>query len=176
MMNALRPLEWALLGLATLLAALIALVLSGVAHSPDWLPEQAPRNLAHHSAQAPRAPEATLESLSNTWETPLFSTDRSPDRAVQQANVQVTTLTGMTLSGVIIDGSLRVALLKQNDGPPLKIRQGQRLANGWTLDSVEPMQAVFSLDGRTQALRLPAPRLPPPSNIPPITLTNDLAQ
>ncbi|MFJ4143852.1 hypothetical protein [Pseudomonas sp. NPDC089734] len=175
MIHALRPLEWALLGLAAMLAALIALVLSGAAHSPDWLPEQAPRTPVNHSAQAHRAPEATLESLSNTWQTPLFSTDRSPDRAVQQASVQAASLVGMTLSGVIIDGSLRVALLRQSDGPALKIKQGQRLANGWTLDRVEPMQAVFSLDGRTQALRLPAPRLPPPSNTPPITLTNDSA-
>lgn len=175
MISALRPVEWALLGLATLLAALIALVFSGAVHSPDWLPEKAPRNPVNHSAQAQRAPEATLDSLSKTWKTPLFSTDRSPDRAVEQANVQATSLSGMTLSGVIIDGSLRVALLRQADGPALKIRQGQRLANGWTLDSVEPMQATFSLDGRTQVLRLPAPRLPPPSNTPPITLTNDSA-
>lgn len=175
MKTLLRPLEWALLGLATLLAALVALVLSGAAHSPGWLPEEAPRNPANHAAKTQRAPEATLESLSNTWKTPLFSPDRSPDRQVEQANVQAASLSGMTLSGVIIDGSLKVALLKQNDGPPLKIKQGQRLANGWMLDSVEPMQATFSLDGRTQALRLPAPRLPPPSNTPPITLTNDSA-
>lgn len=175
MKTLLRPLEWALLGLATLLAALVALVLSGAAHSPYWLPEEAPRNPANHAAKTQRAPEATLESLSNTWKTPLFSPDRSPDRQVEQANMQATSLSGMTLSGVIIDGSLKVALLKQNDGPPLKIKQGQRLANGWMLDSVEPMQATFSLDGRTQALRLPAPRLPPPSNTPPITLTNDSA-
>ncbi|WP_122313809.1 general secretion pathway protein GspN [Pseudomonas cichorii] len=174
MIRALRPLEWSLLGLATLLAGLIALVLSGVAHSPDWLPEEAPRNPANQSAKARQAPEASLESLSNTWKTPLFSPDRSPDRAVQ-VETQASSLSGLTLTGVILDGSLRVALLKQASGSPLKVRQGERMANGWTLERIEPMQAVFSLDGRTQALRLPAPRLPPPSNTPPITLTNDSA-
>ncbi|EPN55362.1 general secretion pathway protein M, partial [Pseudomonas syringae pv. actinidiae ICMP 19096] len=44
MTGSLRPLEWSLLALAALLAGLIALIFSGAAHSPDWLPEQAPRN------------------------------------------------------------------------------------------------------------------------------------
>ncbi|MCD5995505.1 general secretion pathway protein GspN [Pseudomonas sp. CDFA 602] len=173
MIRSLRPFEWSLLGLAALLAGLVAMILSGVAHSPDWLPEQAPRNPTDQSAQVRSAPVATLDSLSNTWKTPLFSPDRRPDIAIRKADAQATSLAGLTLTGVILDGSMRVALIRQASGPALKVRQGERLANGWTLDTLEPMQATFSLDGNTQILRLPAPRLPPPSSTPPITLTND---
>lgn len=174
MIGSLRPLEWTLLGTATLLAASIALVLSGSLHSPDWLPVPAPRTPTGPATPVHEAPKASLDSLSNTWKSPLFSTDRSPDIAVRQ-NAQATSLAGLTLTGVIIDGSLRVALLKESGGKPLKVRQGDRLPNGWTLEQLDPMQATFSLDGRSQALRLPAPRLPPPSSTPPITLTNDPA-
>ncbi|WP_122499340.1 general secretion pathway protein GspN [Pseudomonas viridiflava] len=173
MIRSLRPLELTLLGITALLAALAALIISGTAHSPGWLPEQVPRNLVDRAAQTHSAPTATLESLANTWETPLFSTDRSPDKAVGKSDVQVASLSGLTLTGVVLDGTLRVALLKQASGPALKVKQGDKLGNGWTLEQLDPMQATFSLDGRTQTLRLPAPRLPPPSTTPPISLTND---
>ena len=174
MIGSLRPLEGALLGTATVLAATVALVLSGALHSPDWLPAPEPRDRAGHAAPVHEAPKASLDSLANTWKTPLFSTDRSPDIAVRQ-NAQATSLAGLTLTGVVIDGALRVALLKQSGGKSLKVKQGDRLPNGWTLEQLDPMQATFTLDGRSQALRLPAPRLPPPSSTPPITLTNDPA-
>jgi general secretion pathway protein N len=169
----LRPLDWSLLGIAALLTGLIALMLGGGVHSPQWLPAPQPRDSSGPTAVVKHAPTASLDSLSNTWKTPLFSPDRSPDPAVRQAGVQATSLTGLTLTGVIIDGDTRVALLKQSGGKGLKVRQGDRLPNGWTLEDLGPMQASFGLDGRLQVLRLPAPRLPPPSTTPPITLTND---
>lgn len=70
MTGSLRPLEWSLLALAALLTGLIALIFSGAAHSPDWLPEQAPRNPLDQKAQVHSAPSATLDSLANTWKTP----------------------------------------------------------------------------------------------------------
>jgi general secretion pathway protein N len=173
MIRSMRPLDWTLLTLAALLAAVIGLLLGGVVHSPDWLPTPAPRDSALRAAPVHEAPMTSVESLSNTWKTPLFSTDRSPDAAVRQAGAQATSLAGLTLTGVIIDGSMRVALLKQSGGPAVKVKQGDRLANGWTLERLDPTQATFSLDGRSQVLSLPAPRLPPPSTTPPITLTND---
>ena len=175
MIRSLRPLEGALLIIAALLAFIIALTAGGSFHSPDWLPTPEPRDAAANAAPVRQAPSATLDSLSNTWKTPLFSTDRMPDAAVRQAGAQATSLAGLTLTGVIIDGSTRVAFLKQSGGQTLKVRQGDRLPNGWTLEQLGPMQARFGLDGRTEMLRLPAPRLPAPSTTPPLTLTNDPA-
>lgn len=142
MIRSLRPLEWALLGVVILLAALATLIFSGAAHDPQWLPEQAPRNPVDRAAQTPSAPAATLDSLANTWKTPLFSPDRSPDLAVRKNDAQATSLAGLTLTGVILDGTLRVALLKQASGPALKVKQGDKLGNGWTLEQLEDRKSV----------------------------------
>jgi general secretion pathway protein N len=174
MINSLRKSEIVLLGVAAALSLLIAGIASGVASSPDWLPDAAPRSLAENSAKVSAAPTASLQSLAATWQTPLFSTDRSPDRAVGKA--QATSLAGLTLTGILLDGELRVALIKRAGGPPLKIHQGQALPNGWTLEKLTPTQADFSSDGRTQSLSLRALRLPPPSTTPPITLPRESTQ
>ena len=161
MIGSLRSTEWVLLGVASVLTLVIAGILGGLGDSPDWLPEQAPRNSKDAAAKSPVAPTASLQSLSGTWQAPLFSTDRSADRSTQQA--QVSNLAGLTLTGVMIDGDLRVALIKRADGPPLKVHQG-------------PTQADFSSEGRTQSLNLRALRLPPPSNTPPISLPRESTQ
>ncbi|WP_426139842.1 hypothetical protein [Pseudomonas sp. DWP3-1-2] len=171
MIGSLRPLEWTLLGIAALLGLLIVGILGGVADSPRWLPEQAPRRLTTDAGNTPVAPDPNLQSLSATWQAPLFSTDRSPDQSVGKA--QASSLAGLVLTGVVIDGDLRVALIKRGDGPPLKIHQGQSLPNGWKLEQLKPTEADFSSEGRTQTLSLRAPRLPPPSTTPPISLPRE---
>lgn len=176
MTGSVGPLEWSLLGVASMLALLIALVLGGNFHSPDWLPAPEPRAAAGAAGPVQQPPKASLDSLSNTWEAPLFNPDRKPDPAVRQTDTQAINLSDLNLTGVIIDGSTRLALIKQSGGKDLKVRQGDRLPNSWTLQQLDPTQATFSLDGRFQVLRLQAPRLPLPSTTPPITLTIDPAQ
>jgi general secretion pathway protein N len=171
MIKSLRGTELFLIALAIVLALLIALITSGAADSPDWLPEGTPRNLADSGGKTHVAPKASLQSLSATWQSPLFSTDRTADRSTAKA--QASNLAGLTLTGVMIDGDLRVALIKRADGPPLKVHQGQALPNGWTLEKLTPTQADFSSDGRTQSLSLRALRLPPPSQTPPISLPRE---
>lgn len=175
MIRSLRTPEWALLAVATLLTVFIGLLLGGAVHTPDWLSPPVPGNSAYHDKPLHEAPMASVESLSNTWKTPLFSPDRSPDSALRQADAQASSLTGLTLTGVIINGSVRVAFVKQSGGPMVKVRQGDSLPNGWVLERLDPLQATFSFDGRSQVLRLSAPRLPPPATTPPVTLTNDSA-
>ena len=169
MISRLRPVEWGLLGLSGLLGLLIAVILSSIGDEPQWLPEAPAR--AHPTAQVQIAPSVPLENLAATWQAPLFSPDRSPDRVVGKA--KVTSLANLTLSGIMITGNLQMAMLKQTDGRALTVRLGQALPNGWRLDHLTPQSARFSLDGRTQTLSLYAKRLPPPSNRPPITLPRE---
>lgn len=169
MIGALRPLEWGLLGLAGLLGALMAVILSSIGDEPQWLPEPATR--AHRSVSVQVAPNVALQSLASTWQTPLFSPDRSPDSVVGKA--RVSSLANLTLSGIMITGNLQMAMLKQADGRPLTVRLGQTLPNGWRLEHLTPQYARFALDGRTQTLNLYAKRLPPPSTRPPITLPRE---
>ena len=171
MINALRPIEWGLLGLSALLGLLMVGILSSIGDAPQWLPEPAPSARTRAAAKVQVAPQASLESLAGTWQAPLFSPDRSPDHAVGQA--QVSSLSSLTLTGILIDGDLRVAMLKRADGPPLKVHQGQTLPNGWRLEHLTPRDARFAQDGRTHTLSLRALRLPPPSTTPPISLPHE---
>lgn len=169
MISKLRPLEWGLLGLSGLLGVLMAVILSSIGDEPQWLPDAPTR--AHPTAQVQVAPSVPLEHLAATWQAPLFSPDRSPDRVVGKA--QVTSLANLTLSGIMITGNLQMAMLKQADGRALTVPLGQALPNGWRLDHLTPQSARFSLDGRTQTLSFYAKRLPPPSTRPPITLPRE---
>lgn len=169
MIGRLRPVEWGLLGLAGLLGGLMAVILSSIGDEPQWLPE-APV-CAHPATQVQVAPNVPLDNLAATWQAPLFSPDRSPDRRVGKA--QVSSLANLTLSGILITGNLQMAMLKQADGPALTIRLGQTLPNGWRLDHLTPQYARFSQDGRAQTLSLYAKRLPPPSSRPPLTLPRE---
>lgn len=171
MIGSLKSVEMALAAIAAALLLLIAGVLGGVGHSADWLDARAPRQNAA-AQQAPSVPAAELTSLSNTWQTPLFSTDRSPDVSLRKSQ-QASSLAGLTLTGVILKGELQVAFIRQKSGPALKVHRGERLPNGWTLDSLTPLQARFTLDGRSESLNLPVLKLPPPSTEPPISLSNE---
>ncbi|OPB00839.1 general secretion pathway protein GspN [Pseudomonas fluorescens] len=169
MIGVLRPLEWGLLGLAGVLGVLMAVILSSVGDEPQWLPE--PDTRAQPSARVQSAPNVPLENLSATWQAPLFSPERSPDRVVGKA--QVSSLADLTLSGIMITGNLQMAMLKRANGPALTVRLGQTLPNGWRLEHLTPQYARFALDGRTQTLSLYAKRLPPPSTRPPVTLPRE---
>ncbi|WP_395606580.1 hypothetical protein [Pseudomonas sp. B22129] len=169
MRGVLRPLEWGLLGLSGLLGVLMAVILSSIGDEPQWLPE--PDAHTQASARVQVAPNVPLENLAATWQAPLFSPDRSPDREV--GNARVSSLANLTLSGIMITGNLQMALLKQANGPALTVRLGQTLPNGWRLEHLTPQSARFALDGRTQTLNLYAKRLPPPSSRPPVTLPRE---
>lgn len=169
MIGRLRPVEWGLLGLSGVLGVLMVVILSSLGDEPQWLPEAPVR--AHPVTPVQVAPSVPLESLAATWQAPLFSPDRSPDRIV--GRTQVASLANLTLSGILITGNLHMAMLKPADGPVLTIRLGQTLPNGWRLEHLTPQSARFSLDGRTQTLSFYAKRLPPPSNRSPLTLPRE---
>ncbi|MBI6633385.1 general secretion pathway protein GspN [Pseudomonas paralactis] len=156
MIGALRPLEWGLLGLAGLLGVLMAVILSSIGDQPRWLPQAPVTSQPAVTVQA--APVPALQALASTWQTPLFSPDRRPDSVV--GKTQVASLANLTLSGIMITGNLQMAMLKQAGGPPLTVRLGQTLPNGWRLEHLTPQYARFALNGRTQTLSLYGKRLP----------------
>ena len=156
MIGPLRPLEWGWLGLAGLLGLLMAMILSSIGDAPRWLPD-APVH-APPSFQVQAAPTPALQDLAGTWQAPLFSPDRRPDREV--GKTQVASLANLTLSGIMITGNLQMAMLKQAGGPTLTVRLGQALPNGWRLEHLTPQYARFALNGRTQTLSLYGKRLP----------------
>lgn len=156
------------LGAVTALLAAAAVSLSmGAGQDIDWLPASAAREAA--AAAGPAAlPALSAQALTLTWQQSMFSPDRKPDLVSGKA--QASSLDGISLSGVIVDGASRWVLLQLPQKRRLKLAVGSTLDNGWTLDSVTPQSATFSHQGQTRELRLPLLRLPPPSQVPPITL------
>lgn len=157
----------ALLVSTVLLTAAAASLLMGAGQSVDWLPAGAPREAA------PAAPALNLsplpaQALALTWQQSMFSPDRKPDPVT--GTPQASSLDGIKLSGVIIDGQAQWVLLRMPDKRNLKLAVGSTLDNGWTLTSATPQQATFNHQGQTRELRLPLLRLPPPSKAPLLTL------
>jgi len=167
------PLRGGLLVFTGVLLAAVAAVLSGAGREPGWLPAPAARPLADAKATTVELPQISLDSLATAWQKPLFSPDRSPDRSAQGPSAD---LAGLVLTGVLINGDLQLALLRDASGHTLRVHQGQPLANGWTLQQLSPLEAQFAYQGQTRSLRLPAPRLPAPSRAAMLTLPPVTAQ
>lgn len=168
-----KTIELALAGLALLLILSIAGVLSGVGNSADWLAARVPQKEALLLAD-PRWPTVELASLSNTWRSPLFSADRSPD-LVPSLTKQESNLSGLTLTGVLLNGGIQVAFIRQQGGPVFKVYRNERLPNGWVLDSLTPLEAHFSFAGRSETLSLPVYKLPPRLIVPPVSKPDESA-
>ena len=163
--------ERALMAVAFVLLVLIALVLNGTWQSADWLPAEINHRPAV-VAKTPTLPRVELPSLANAWQTPLFSVDRRPD--LQQATNQAApSLSGLTLTGVLLDGTVQLAFIKPASGPALKVRLDGQLPNGWTLRAISPTSATFGLGERTETLTVRRLRLPAPSTPPPLSLSRE---
>jgi general secretion pathway protein N len=148
-----------LAALALMLAIVLGWLSTGVDSDPDWLAiQEADAPLA--TAPTPLLPTpVSLEQVTNTWKAPLFSPTREPDKP-KRAVKTATDLGGLKLTGVIIDGSVRHALFKQADGRDLYLREGGQLSSGWHVLRIDAQAVEFELDGNTQRLQLPTPRLP----------------
>lgn len=164
-------LERVLMAVALVLLALIALVLTGTWQSADWLPAE-PNHRPAVVARTPTLPRVELPSLASAWQTPLFSVDRRPDlqQAAQQA---ASSLSGLTLTGVLLDGTVQLAFIKPATGPALKVRLNGPLPNGWTLRAISPTSATFGLGDRTETLTVRRLRLPALSTPPPLSFSRE---
>ncbi|WAH56004.1 general secretion pathway protein GspB [Pseudomonas silvicola] len=154
-----RPLVQLLAGLALMLAGLLAWLATGVGSQPQW-PVAEPVPVHGAIAPAVEIPAGVaLGEVANAWQAPLFSPAREPDRSVQMAKA-TPDLSGLRLTGVVIDGTVRRALFKQADGHDLSLREGGQLASGWRLQRIEAQAVVLELNGQVRRLQLPSPRLP----------------
>lgn len=158
-----------LLGSTALLAALATGLSLGAGQQIDWLPTSPARALPGTAKPVSQEP-LPEQSLALVWQQSMFSPKRKPDLATGKQ--QASSLAGIRLSGVIIDGAAQWALLRLPSKRSLKLAVGSALDNGWTLSAVTPQQATFTHQGQTQQLSLPMLRLPPPSKAPLITLPN----
>lgn len=171
MMRSPITVERALMAVALVLLVLIALVLNGTWQSPDWLPA-APNHRPAVAAKTPALSRVELPSLANAWQTPLFSVDRRPDLQ-PSATQAASSLSGLTLTGVLLDGTVQLALIKPATGPALKVRLNGQLPNGWTLRAISPTSATFGLGERNEILTVRRLRLPAPSTPPPLSLSRE---
>ncbi|MEG5266098.1 hypothetical protein TRP66_17525 [Pseudomonas sp. JDS28PS106] len=157
-----------LASLAVLLGVLCIWLASGVGSEPSWLTPGTSTTPAALDQQNPMQPQSVVEvnTLSHVWRTPLFSPSRSPD-VVQRSAEPGLDLGGLKLTGIVIADGVRQALFRQADGKDLALREGAALG-GWRLRHIEEQAVQFELDGRSQRLRLPAPRLPNMNSAPPV--------
>lgn len=150
-----RRLTPALIALATVLGAMLLLLLSGIGRGAHW---SAPRALAplppaSNPADLPRP--LPLEQFAAVWQKPLFSPDRKP---IAHAADGGNGLGDLELTGIILTSGLRMALLRDKNGDrEVRLHEGESLPDGSvTLVEVRDRSALFdSSAGRTE-LKLPA--------------------
>ena len=137
-------------------------LLFGVGRGVEWDPPRVTPPLpAMHNVALPSPP--VLQTYSQVWEHPLFSSDRKP--IVSNGGSEGVSIGDLQLTGVIITPTLRMALLgsahdhdnKGETSQDVRVREGATLPDSsWKLIKVLPRSAIFaSSNGRTE-LKLPA--------------------
>lgn len=159
------PARLGLLALNALLALSLARLWTDDTGSLHWLPQGTADTGAKEVAEpVPALPVATLADLAVAWRRPLFSPARQPDPG--PAAAAAPGLEGLSLSGVIIDGDARWALLRQRDKRPLRLKRGDRLDGDWLLAELDATSVTFTRQGQVRRLSLPFARLPAPGTSP----------
>lgn len=75
---------------------------------------------------------------------PLLTPDRRPAANAGGDASQSSAPLEAELTGVIISGDVRIALLQEKDGGSRRVRQGELLeGTGWRLQQLEPRRALF---------------------------------
>jgi general secretion pathway protein N len=142
------------------LGILLLSLLFGVGRSVEWDPPRVTPPLPPmHNVALPSPP--LLQTYSQVWEHPLFSSDRKP--IVSNGGSEGVSIDDLQLTGVILTPTLHMALLGSTHDKPgdasqdVRVREGAMLPDSsWKLIRVLPRSAIFaSSSGRTE-LKLPA--------------------
>lgn len=136
----------AVLGSAAIAAAVIWLLLGNVSPAPRWDPPQPPAPLPSTTAAPMRIATQAVDPA--IWQHPLFWADR---QAPADAGDRAQGGSGeFELTGVIMDGALRVALLRDRaSGKSFVLRPGVQ-AGRWRLLSLTARRAVLAGNGGEQ--------------------------
>lgn len=149
-----RRLTPVLAGLAVALGAGVLLLAAGVGRGVHWDPPALTAPLPAPAA-AGAAAGVPLQQFALVWQKPLFNPDRQPlVRAVEGRS----SIGDLTLTGVIMTPTLRLALLHDRNGNrELRLHEGEASADGSvTLVEVRPRSAVFDSPSGRVELQLPA--------------------
>jgi len=168
-MNELRQRYRPLLPLAAVTAVLLSvwmLLLNGLGAAVHWPAVQArsPAPLAPPAEAGVAVTPAQLQDYQQVWLAPLFHAGRQPDAAnaavggVDAAPM----LDSLVLTGIVAAQQVRVALLKENTGEALSLKEGQTLPNGWLLERIGERHIELVNGPTRQTLELSTPRLPLP--------------
>jgi len=150
--------EWLMAAVSGLLLLLIAaqLLAPGTPAGQEEGGEQVPP-IELDTSPLPRPSFASLQSLAELRERPLFEEERRPPAPpVQQTRDLAREFQERwKLTGVIVAGQARFAMLEdlKARGSSVQLRQGEQLG-GWTLDALEAGGAQFSREDQQLRLEL----------------------
>lgn len=148
-----RRLSWVLSGTTACALGAVTLQGLGIGNAISWGDTiVAPAPLLPATKITP-LPAPIGQAYEQVWRRNLFSPTRQADQAHAQAEEDP--MSGYTLTGVILSGSLHIALLTDPSGKGHSIISGHTLPHtDWTLTSVERREAHFSADGRDVSLAM----------------------
>ena len=123
--------------------------------SPVWWDDSPQISTPEREAAVPRSIVApSVESYAAIWQQPLFSPTRKPEPAAPPPEPTAPSLDDFVVTGIVVTSSARIAMLKQGDGKRLKVKEGEGISNGWTVDKIENHEVAFSHGTHRQSLRL----------------------
>ena len=138
-----------------LLGTLWIFLLRGFGASPSWLP---PGRLPYRMIDMPGVaaqPPISLDEFASVWQRPLFAPARRPAPPSVVANEPAQLLDGVILTGTVLTGPLRIALLHDTaNGKEVRVHL-REIYRGWMLSELEARRALFRRDALVTALVLP---------------------
>lgn len=163
------------------LLGLCLVLLNGAGTEVQWLPALSPSTAPVKTAAATSPIPVALSAYEQTWEKPLFNAQRQPDPPPSDAEQKTpSSLNGLTLTGVIISGTLRKAFFKTHDGQQLAALEQQQLPNGWRVVQIEPARVSLTQGTNTQTLKLLLLKVPqntpPKASAPPLPSLPDISK
>ena len=96
----------------------------------------------------------SVDEYAAIWQQPLFSPTRKPEPVATLPEPTAPILDDLVVTGIVVTSSARIAMLKQGDGKRLKVKEGERISSGWTVDKIDNLQVELSHGSHRQNLRL----------------------